>query len=107
MRHQQNALHFFLRCTILAGTVVCLSTGFELILERSSAESDKNSQVASTGQFKGDCLAKNGTPIHNGQPCGLTIIVEERKDDTKPTCGQGVCKNGTCTEIQKTNCDNN
>ncbi|KAL3195434.1 hypothetical protein MRX96_045690 [Rhipicephalus microplus] len=50
----------------------------DVVLERTDAGSDKNNQVGSTG-VKYDCRAKNGTPMNNGLPCGLTIIVESRK----------------------------
>ncbi|KAL1448092.1 hypothetical protein MTO96_044156 [Rhipicephalus appendiculatus] len=49
MRHQQSILKFLLRCSIAAGIVIGLTTGFELLLERTDSEPDKNTQLGSTG----------------------------------------------------------
>ncbi|XP_037513937.1 uncharacterized protein LOC119390397 isoform X2 [Rhipicephalus sanguineus] len=86
MRHQQSALKFLLRCSVAAGIIVCLSTGFELLLERADSGAEKNAQVGSTG---------------------LMVVFEERKENVKQTCMEGVCRNGTCTNINKTDCSNN
>ncbi|XP_037513936.1 uncharacterized protein LOC119390397 isoform X1 [Rhipicephalus sanguineus] len=107
MRHQQSALKFLLRCSVAAGIIVCLSTGFELLLERADSGAEKNAQVGSTGQVYVDCLSKNGTPINDGGKCALMVVFEERKENVKQTCMEGVCRNGTCTNINKTDCSNN
>uniref|UniRef100_A0A131YCS3 Evasin n=1 Tax=Rhipicephalus appendiculatus TaxID=34631 RepID=A0A131YCS3_RHIAP len=107
MGHQQNTIKFFLRCSVVAGIVISLSSGFDILLERSSSEGNKNDQVSSSGTLYGDCLDKDDKPINNGSPCALVVIPEERKASSKQTCAVGVCKNGTCTNIDKTECANN
>uniref|UniRef100_A0A224YEW4 Evasin n=1 Tax=Rhipicephalus zambeziensis TaxID=60191 RepID=A0A224YEW4_9ACAR len=107
MGYQQSSITFFMRCSVVAGIVICLSSGLDILLERSSSGSNKNDQVGSTGELYANCLSKNGTPINDGLSCGLVVIVEARKASNKETCAHGVCKNGTCTKIEKTDCANN